>query len=139
VAEVWPELAEGCWQADRGATPPARAVPPRPFALDEGPPAQLAARDRFAPCTEPAFWAPEGEVYSESLARIERSAARLLSRHAGSEESVLLVGHEYAGGRLIELLLGIEPVGRLYHANTGLSRLVAGADGAFVARFLNRL
>ena len=49
------------------------------------------------------------------------------------------MGHEYAGGRLIEMLLGIEPQGRLYHTNTGLSRLVEGEDGVFVARFVNRL
>ena len=91
------------------------------------------------PCADPGFWAPEDEAYCECLARIERVAARLLERHAGRQESVLVVGHEYAGGRMLEMLLGIEPVGRLYHTNTGLSRLVEGADGAFVARYVNRL
>jgi broad specificity phosphatase PhoE len=133
VAEVWPELVEGCWQADREAVPPQRANPPRPFALDE------ALRDRFVPCSAPVFWAPEGEVYCECLARIEQVAARLRERHAGRPESVLVVGHEYAGGRLLEMLLGIEPQGRLYHTNTGLSRLVEREDGTFTARFLNRL
>jgi len=132
-AEVWPELVEGCWQEDRQAMPPTRPDPPRPFALDE------AQRDRFAASSELSFWAPEGEVYCECLARIERVAERLLARHAGTPDSVLVMGHEYAGGRLIEMLLGIEPLGRLYHANTGLSHLLEGADGAFVARFVNRL
>ena len=133
VAEIWPELVEGCWQADREAAPPERLDPPRPFALD------ASLRDRFVPCSDPAFWAPEGEAYCECLARIERVAARLLERHAGSPDRVLVVGHEYAGGRLIEMLLGIEPQGRLYHTNTGLSRLVEGEDGGFTARFVNRL
>jgi len=132
-AEVWPELVEGCWQADREAAPPERADPPRPFALDG------ELRERFVPCSDTAFWAPENEAYCECLARIEQVAARLLERHAGQPESVLVVGHEYAGGRLLEVLLGIEPVGRLYHTNTGLSRLVEEVDGTFTARFLNRL
>jgi broad specificity phosphatase PhoE len=110
-----------------------RTAPPRPFALDE------ALHDRFVPPGAPSFWAPEGEVYCEGLARIEQVAQRLLERHAGTPDSVLVVGHEYAGGRLIEMLLGIEPLGRLSHANTGLSRLLEQADGTFVARFLNRL
>jgi broad specificity phosphatase PhoE len=133
VAEVWPDLVEGCWQADREAAPPERSDPPRPFALD------ATLRDRFVPCTDPAFWVPENEVYCESLVRIEQVAARLLERHAGGPESVLVVGHKYAGGRLLEMLLGIEPAGRLCHTNTGLSRLVEEEDGAFTARFLNRL
>jgi broad specificity phosphatase PhoE len=133
VAEVWPELVEGCWQEEREALPPDRAAPLRPFALDE------ALRERFVPCTDPTYWAPENEVYCECLARIERVSARLRARHAGRPESVLVVGHEYAGGRLLEMLLGIEPLGRLYHANAGMSRLVQGADGAFIARFVNRL
>ena len=132
-AEVWPELVEGCWQEDRQAAPPERSDPLRPYTLDE------ALRERFVPCTSTAFWAPENEAYCECLARIEQVAARLLARHAGRPDSVLVVGHEYAGGRLIEMLLGIEPQGRLYHTNTGLSRLVEGEDGVFVARFVNRL
>jgi len=132
-AEVWPELVEGCWQEDRQAAPPKRSAPLRPFTLDE------ALRDRFVPCSSPAFWSPENEAYCECLARIEQVAARLRERHAGRPDSVLVVGHEYAGGRLIEMLLGIEPQGRLYHTNTGLSRLVEGRDGAFIARFVNRL
>jgi broad specificity phosphatase PhoE len=132
-AEIWPELVEGCWQADRRATPPARSVPPRPFALD------ASLRDHFEACASPAFWAPENEVYTECLTRISQVAERLLDRHAGRPDSVLVVGHEYAGGRLIEMLLGVEPQGRLYHANTGLTWLVEGEDGSFVARFLNRV
>jgi broad specificity phosphatase PhoE len=132
-AEVWPELAEGCWQADRAAAPPVRPDPPRPFALNE------ALRERFVPCSVASYWAPEDEAYCECLARIERAAERLLARHKGKPDRVLVVGHDYAGGRLIERLLGIEPVGRLYHTNTGLTRLVEGEDGAFVARFVNRL
>jgi broad specificity phosphatase PhoE len=132
-AEVWPELIEGCWQEDRQSAPPARSDPPRPFALDE------ALRDRFVPCSSPSFWAPEGEAYCECVVRIEQVAARLLERHAGTPDRVLVVGHEYAGGRLIEMLLGIEPQGRLYHTNTGLSRLVEREDGTFIARFVNRL
>jgi broad specificity phosphatase PhoE len=132
-AELWPELVEGCWQEDRQAAPPERTGPPRPFALD------ASLRDRFVPLSGPAFWSPENEVYCECLARIEQVARRLLARHAGSPDNVLVVGHEYAGGRLLEMLLGIEPQGRLYHTNTGLSRLDQKDDGRFVARFVNRL
>jgi hypothetical protein len=63
----------------------------------------------------------------------------LWERHGGGQETILIVGHEFAGGRLIELLLNVEPGGRFYHANTGLTRLVEGDDGIFIARFINRL
>ena len=133
VAEVWPELAEACWQPDHDAEPPFGRQPPTPFSLER------LASGPFRSRPGPLFWAPQGETYREGLSRVAQVRSMLLVRHGGKPETILVVGHEFAGGRLIELLLGIEPLGRLYHANTGLTHLVEGDDGAFVARFINRL
>ena len=140
VAEVWPELAEACWQVDRHAVPPVRRPPPGSFSLDAPRPGPFVPRPGlFAPRPGPLFWAALDETYREGLSRVAQVKAMLLERHAGQREVVLVVGHEFAGGRLIELLLDVEPLGRLYHANTGLTHLVEGANGAFTARFVNRL
>lgn len=132
-AQAWPELAEACWQADRDAAPPVRQDGVRPFVPD------TSLRDLFGPRPEPTFWAVDGETYREGLARIARTGSLLLERHGGRDEVVLVVGHEHAGGRLIELLLDIAPSGRFAHANTGLTCLSQNGDGTFSARFINRL
>lgn len=132
-AQVWPELAEACWQADRDAAPPVRRDGARSFILD------ASLRDLFVLRPEPSFWAVEGETYREGLVRIARTRSLLLERHGGRDEAILVVGHEHAGGRLIELLLDIEPHGRFAHANTGLTWLIQNGDGTFSARFVNRL
>jgi broad specificity phosphatase PhoE len=133
AAEVWPELAEACWQADRDAAPTLDRLPPRSFSPSE------SISGPYVPRPGPLFWAPEGETYREGVMRVARVRTMLQERHSGKHEIVLVVGHEFAGGRLVELLLGVEPLGRFYHANTGLTRLVEGTNGTFIARFINRL
>jgi broad specificity phosphatase PhoE len=96
-------------------------------------------RDRFVRRRSPSFWAPHGETYQEGLARIAWVQETLLSRHGGRPETILVVGHEYAGGRLIEMLLDMEPLGRFDLANAGLSCVGQRLDGSLVARFVNRM
>ena len=67
--------------------------------------------------------------------RTERE--KLMFRVKVKIDPQLLDGQKQVGAAarllLIELL-GIEPLGRLYHTNAGLTRLVEGEGGAFVAR-----
>jgi len=133
TAEMWPELAEACWQTDRDVPMPDRQRDPELFVVDKDPAGPFVAR------TGVSYWSPENETYREGLARIAQARTLLLDRHAGRDDSILVVGHEFAGSRLIEMLLDVEAVGRFYHHNTGLTRLVERADGRLVARFMNRL
>lgn len=55
------------------------------------------------------------------------------------EITFLVVGYEFAGSRLIEMLLDVEPLGRFYHHSTRLTRLVEQADGRLIACSVNRL
>ena len=132
-AEMWPELAEACWQNDRNVPELVRQGNPRPFAVDQALAGSFVARAGVSYCP------PENETYHEGLARISQARTLLLDRHLGRDDAILVVGHEFAGSRLLELLLDVEPVGRFYHHNTGLTRLVERVDGGFIARFVNRL
>ncbi len=133
TAEMWPELAEACWQGDRSEPMPDRQRSPERFVVDKAQGGSFVARSGLS------YWPPENETYSEGLSRIAQVRALLLDRHRGSDDSILVVGHEFAGGRLVEMLLDVEPVGRFCHHNTGLTRLVEQGDSRFVARFVNRL
>ncbi len=132
-AELWPHLAEACWQADRDAPPPARKGELAPIV----PAGELEELFRLVP--PHTCLPPEDETYQEGLARIAAARAELLARHAGRDETILVVGHGHAGGRLMEIMLGLDPTGRFDHANTGLSSLREQPDGTFTLRFANRL
>ena len=133
MAEMWPELAEACWQGDRDAPAPARQSDPKRFVMDR------ALSGSFVARTGVSYWPPENETYREGLVRVAQAQTLLRDHHRGSDDSILVVGHEFAGSRLVEMLLNVEPVGRFYHHNTGLTRLVERVGGRFIARFVNRL
>ena len=130
--EVWPELAECCWQQEK--TPPDRE-----------------AGWRAAPCHDierfdPTFFffregrplmPAEPETYAEGLNRVYAAAELLRKRHGGGTERVLMVSHGFFLAQFIELLMGHEPQRRIDHANTGISLLVE-KDGLFTIKYINR-
>ena len=133
TAEVWPELAEACWQSER-RVPPHRTVLPRPVVIPDD------LEDYFSVRCGQAFLPYKDEVYQEGVARISWVREELLRRHGGREESILAVGHAHAGSRLIDMLLGLAPAGwvRFDHANTGLTLLDQRGNGSFILKFANR-
>ena len=132
-AKLWPFLQEACWQRDRTATAPPRTTPRADFAMFE----ELSAHFDLLDGHQALPYA--GEVYSESRARIIDVHEKLMRWHDGQETTILIVGHEFAGGRLVELLLGLEPDGRIKHHNTGLTYLTQLENGRFQLRFSNRV
>ncbi len=132
-ARLWPALQEACWQRDRTTPVPPRAAPPAQFELppDAGLHFDVLEGHQGMP--------PIDETYQEGRARVVQVYKHLLEWHSGRSDSILVVGHEHAGGRLVELLLGLEPDGRIPHSNTGFTCLVEQGDLTFHLKFANRI
>jgi broad specificity phosphatase PhoE len=132
-AKLWPDLQEACWHLDRSTPVPPRTTPPAQF---EMPPEATTHFDVLGGCQD---LPPADETYQEGRLRVIDVYKRLLRWHGGRPDTILVVGHEYAGGRLVELLLGLEPDGRIQHSNTGLTYLIEQDDHTFHLNFANRI
>jgi broad specificity phosphatase PhoE len=131
--EIWQYLAEGCYQADIDAEAPPRNGPAPAVKMPDG------FGEHFDASGDLACYPYPRETYREGLARLRAAREELLRRHSGREDSVLVVGHGHMGGRLIEILLGTEPLGRIKHDNTGVTCVRQDEDGSFRLQYANRL
>ncbi len=132
-AKLWPFLQEACWQRDRTTPVPLRTTPPSDYVM----PVELSAH--FDVLDDHQALPYAGETYKEGRARVINVYKHLLRWHGNRSDPILVVGHEFVGGRLAECLLGFEPDGHIYHNNTGLTHLVQQDDGHFRLRFANRI
>ena len=132
-ATLWPALQEACWQHDRTEPIPLCTEPPAKFTMPSG------ENVRFDILDEYQFLPPANETYQEGRVRIIAIYEHLMHWHSGRAETILVVGHAYAGGRLVELLLGLEPEGHIQHSNTGLTHLIERDDRIFHLKFANRI
>jgi len=132
-ARLWPALQEACWQRDRTVAVPLRTAPSAEFVMPTEANAHFDILDGYRDLP------PAGETYQEGHARVIEVYEHLLHRYSGRPNTVLAVGHEFAGGRLVELLLGLEPDGRIQHNNTGLTYLIEQDDHTFHLQFTNRI
>ncbi len=134
-AELWPELAEACWQADHDAPVPARTEPARAITIEP----ELA--NCFTLLDEHTSLPHDDEVYQEGFSRIDHAHHRLLERHASTSERVLVVTHWYLSSRLIETTLNLARTDhdRFNHDNTAISQLAQLPNGAFRLQYMNKL
>lgn len=124
TAEIWPELAECCWQKKRQ--------------LSAGMPGR-GSQIRLEPAMKPYFTFAKTEdhftfqtrSYGQGMLQTFVAAEKIKKRFAGSGKRILVVGHYHAGSRLIEILQNIEPVGRYRISNTQLLHLRENSDGTF--------
>lgn len=134
AAEIWSELAEACYQEDRETRAPAHMRYGSPVACCDYDGQYFRIREAEQGTSLP----PHDENYQEGLRRINWVYNKLLQDYKGTDSSVLVVGHGHAGSRLLELFMGMEPTGRIDHANTGLSLLERLPSGQFIIRYINR-
>ncbi|MBN2389736.1 MAG: histidine phosphatase family protein [Anaerolineae bacterium] len=132
-AKLWPALQEACWHRDRTAPVPVRTAPPVQFVIPTETSAHFDVLDGYQDLP------PVNETYQEGRVRVIDVYKSLLRWHGGRPDTILVIGHEYAGGRLVELLLGLEPDGRIQHSNTGLTYLIEQDDHTFHLKFANRI
>lgn len=135
LAEIWSELCEACYQEDRDEPAPKDFRYGEPVELDEEDRPYFRIREEDHGTSLPPF----DENYQEGLRRTDWIRRKLLQRYKDTDASILVVGHGHAGSRLLEMFLGMEPLGRLHHDNTGLSMLEQTPSGSFMIRYINRL
>jgi len=124
VAEIWPELAECCWQKQRELSS---------GSLHHG------SRIRLESAMKPYFTFADKDDrssykarnYGQGMIQISMATDRIKQRLAGSDKRILIVGHYHAGSRIIETLQGLEPVGRYKIANTQIIHLQENDTGTF--------
>lgn len=132
-AKLWPALQEACWHRNHTTPAPLRTAPPTKYVMPPG------ASTHFDLLDGHQDLPPTDETYQEGRARVHDVYRSLLRWHSGRPDTVLVVGHEFAGGRLVELFLGLEPDGHIQHSNTGLTYLIEQDDLTFHLKFANRI
>jgi len=124
TAEIWPELAECCWQKKRElfADKPGRGSQIR---LE----AAMIPYFAFARADDRLSYHTRG--YGQGMMQTFMAAEKVKKRFAGSGKRILIVGHYHAGSRLIEILQGKDPIGRYKIPNTQLLHLRENSNGRF--------
>jgi broad specificity phosphatase PhoE len=100
TAEIWPELAECCWQPEKGAPVPETIRQGKAIVLEPEHAPFFTFRD------ENAKRYIDDRTYAEGLAQIKRSYELLKGRFGGRGESILIIGHSLAGIRLLDEIIG---------------------------------
>ena len=123
-AEIWPELAECCWQKERGskASHIGRGnrievesdMQPYFIFADKSDSHKFKARD-----------------YSDGILMVSTAFERVIKNYSGSGKTILMVGHYHSGGRLIELLQRFYPEGNHKLSNGKITQLQEREDGNF--------
>jgi broad specificity phosphatase PhoE len=131
TAELWPELAECCWQDDHDAKPSKT--------MREGPPIinQDLARFRLRDAQTTHLWNIRHN-YGNGMQQVREAARLIQARFSRSGGTILVVGHSLSGSRLIRILSGSDPEQELNLLNTGLGFLRERHDGTFEIVSLNR-
>ena len=132
-AEVWPDLAEACWQADTQQPIPQRTATRKRVAVPD------ELQKHYLIATDKCHVAWEDETFQEGALRTAAARDEILQRHSNSDDTVLVVGHFNSGTRLLELFLGLQHFCRIDHDNTGLTHLHQKKDSSFTLGFANRV
>jgi len=124
VAEIWPELAECCWQKQRylSGGKPARGSKIK---------LETAMKPYFTFADAQSRFSYDTRGYGQGMMQTFMASEKLKQRFSGSGKRILVVGHYHAGARLIEILQGDEPIGRYKISNTQLLHLRENSDGTF--------
>jgi len=123
--ELWPDLAECCWQEPRSLPPTDPELPLVPLPLE---PHETGWFDAPGPVGAP----PDFERYQDGLRRMRRAAQRL-DELCRAGHTVLAFSHGYAISKLVILLTGRGHVDDIFDLrNAGLTRLVPGESGLYV-------
>lgn len=131
TAEIWPELEECCWQADRELPPSAGRTPREPIELDP----ELAPLFRFR-SERARFWY-RARTHAESLRQVDQGLALLLERYSHSGKAVLIVSHFHTGARILAGLLGDPPVQAIALRTAAITHVRQEPGGGFRLVTLN--
>ncbi|NWF37343.1 phosphoglycerate mutase family protein [Mariprofundus sp. KV] len=124
-AEIWPELDECCWQKKKDSN--------YAFRIERGEMIRLESAMR------PYFIFPDKEServymptsFSDGVLMIFKSSDRVIRTFGGSGKNILIVTHYHSGGRLLEILQGLEPEGRFQLSNAKIAHLRETSQGTY--------
>jgi len=124
VAEIWPELEECCWQKnhDSPSGMPARGSQIR---LEAG------MKPYFTFADTDSHFRFNTHGYGQGMMQTFMATEKIKRRFSNSGQRILIVGHYHSGSRILEILQGIEPIGRYKISNTQILHLREQTDGTF--------
>ena len=130
-AEIWPEVAECCWQHDRGDITAGKLILTSKIQLSAEQEAYFSFRDTNSANNY------GNDSYADGVAHVRHAEDLLKQRYFGSGKTVLIVGHYHSGDVLLSDLLGI-PFDELPSLrNAQLAHLHQGDDGRFTLVSIN--
>ncbi|MBN1384558.1 MAG: histidine phosphatase family protein, partial [Elusimicrobia bacterium] len=125
VAEIWPEIDEHCSNiCPDTKTSETITQGGRIEIIEEG-----GKFFRLRDSKTEFKYAPRGP--EECLALFTQACNLIKEKFNNSKKSILLVSHSCTGNRIMEILLGIDPIGRFAPANTAVTLLAQQPDGSF--------
>jgi len=127
TATIWPELLECCSQP-----PSARSKPASPkvrYGSKITVPKDLVGLFTLRPGGERYIDAP---TFNDGLRQIKMGWQLIVHDFGNSGKTVLVVGHSIEGGRMMEMLQGKQPLGKLRPGNTEIMHFHQTPDGKFV-------
>lgn len=127
-AEIWPEIAEACWQEQREE--PSECWPTQPAALPD-PIARL-----FTFRNDEAIKPAHPESFGEGLRRIHVTMDRIQKMDDSPNSTILMVTHGHFIRELINLMLDTRNSIRFSHGNCGMTLL--SFNGTWAMEFCNR-
>jgi broad specificity phosphatase PhoE len=133
-AEIWPELAECCWQKDKGAPVPQTIRQGKEIILEPEHAPFFSFRDKNSTRYI------DDRSYAEGLAQIKRSYELLQERFGGSGASILIIGHSLAGIRLLDEFIGEQQyTGSTWLDNATINHVRVLPDGTVKVLILNNV
>lgn len=134
VGIIWPEIVECCWQDEKNIKPSKTLPRGDKIELEETIKPYFKFREEAA-----GYHRPDEQNYIDGIEQL-RSAYQLLEKkYFNSGKSILLVCHSLAGSRIIELLLGREPIGEFHLENAKVTHIKQKEDGSFSLVTLNNV
>lgn len=129
TAEIWPEVAECCF--DYRGYIDFRDLPlgPRIEIEDEH-------REYFKFRDEKAVYYFEADTPEAGDYQISLAVDLIRDRFMNTDKTILIVSHYHAGSRIIQSFLD-DPPARLFLRNASLSHVARDSDGTFRLRMLN--
>ena len=127
-AEIWPEIAEACWQERE----------PHPSPSWNAQPASVPDRlaNLFSYRNNQAVKPVEPESFADGLCRVHTTAQRIKDAAARPNHSILMVTHGLFIRELLNLLFDTRSPIRFPHDNCGMTSV--SYNGAWTMDFCNR-
>ena len=101
TAEVWPELAECCWQSPQRSPAKGELIADAPITLSQE---QLGY---FTFRNSASQFDYRNDSYSDGVARVRQAVKFIKQRYFGTDQTILIVAHYHSGQVLFSELLGV--------------------------------